>query len=75
MKNVLNTTALLDKVAGATLAVIAAAIVVGLFAASNHAVAQESTPAVETVKLDTVVVTAQRIHTVKLDTIVVTAKR
>lgn len=76
MKTKFNTTALLDKVTGFTLAFIAAASVVAIFGAAQTATAQEVTAQpMEVVQLEQVIVTAPRIHTVKLDTIVVTAKR
>jgi hypothetical protein len=76
MKNAFNTTTLFDKVAAVTLAAIAITTVSALFGAAKPAVAQEAiVQPMEIVKMDTVVVTAPRIHTVKLDTIVVTAQR
>jgi choline dehydrogenase-like flavoprotein len=76
MKTVFKTTALLDKVTGFTLAVIAVATVTALIGAGQTATAHEVTAQpMEVVKMETVVVTAPRIHTVKLDTIVITATR
>jgi hypothetical protein len=76
MKIAFNTTTLFDKVAAVTLAAIAITTVSALFGAAKPAVAQEAiVQPMEVVKMDTVVVTAPRIHTVKLDTIVVTAQR
>jgi hypothetical protein len=77
MKNAFkSTTVLFDKVAGLTLAVIAVASLSALFGASQTATAQEANAQpMDVVKLETVVVSAPRIHTVKLDTIVVTAQR
>ncbi len=61
-----------DNVAAAiVLASVAVAIMASAFHGST-AVATEPTPVV---KMDTIVVTAKRIHTVKLDTIVITASR
>jgi hypothetical protein len=77
MKNAFkSTTVLFDKVAAVTLVAIAVASVSALFGASQTAIAQETNAQpMDVVKLETVVVSAPRIHTVKLDTIVVTAQR
>jgi choline dehydrogenase-like flavoprotein len=76
MKTAFNTTALLDKVTGFTLAVIAVATVTALIGAGQTATAHEvAAQPMDIFKMEEVVVTAPRIHTVKLDTIVITAKR
>lgn len=58
----------------ATALVLAAVAIATVAAFFNAAPAQANAP-VEIVKLDTIVVTAQRDQIVKLDTIVVTASR
>jgi integral membrane sensor domain MASE1 len=71
MKNV-NFSNAKDNVAAA---LVLAAVAVAIISAAFNTKSAHAIEAMPVIKMDTIVVTAQREHVVKLDTIVVTASR
>jgi hypothetical protein len=61
-----------DNVASA---LILAAVVVAIVTSALHGATAVATQPLPVVKMETIVITAKRIHVVKLDTIVITASR
>jgi hypothetical protein len=61
-----------DNVAAA---LVLAAVAIAIIASAFHGTTAVATEPAPVVKMDTIVITAKRIHTVKLDTIVITASR